>query len=393
MGFSISWDDVAEKADSKDFAKAYSFCEVPSNSVRADLRLTHFFIEGDNYPSLKFLLPDFENKIDFIYIDPPYNTGKKSFVYNDSFSVDSWLSFMKRRLELAERFLCETGCIFIAIGQEEVYRLKLLCDSIFGSENFINDFMWLHGKGKKDFHSRTLQQSTLCYAKNRKKLLPFVDFETTDWATKNPDGDERGAWFSGSISFSEERSNPNHPNFYEIVSPNGKSWKRQWLVEKTEMEKLIRENKIYWGDAPDYSNVPRRKIFNGEKNQIIPKNIIDFTQSTRAAQAELDSLLGEKNCFDNPKPVSLVQHFISIANMKKDSLVMDFFAGSGTTFEAVVRQNALDGGNRKCIIIQKPEPIEKASSAFSSISGLCYERIKKTLPLTDGLKYFRCQEN
>lgn len=392
MGFSISWDDVAEKADGDDFAGRYSFAEILSKRAGTVSADSHVFIEGDNYPALKFLLPDYRQKIDLIYIDPPYNTGKKSFVYNDSFSVDTWLSFMKRRLVLARELLAETGCIFIAIGQEELFRLKLLCDLVFGEENFINDFMWLHGKGKKDLFSRTMQQSTLCYAKNRKKLSPFVDYEITDWAKTNADGDERGNWFSGSISFSEERSNPNHQNYYEIVSPSGKRWRRQWLVDRRLMESLIAENKIYWGQAPDFANVPRRKIFNGEMNPIIPKNIIDGTKSTRASQMELDSLLGEKNCFDNPKPVELVQRFIQISNMRKDCLVLDFFAGSGTSFEAVVRQNKLDGGRRRCILIQKPEPIEKASSAFSTISGLCYERIKKTIPEKDGLLYFRCSE-
>ncbi|MBQ1949291.1 MAG: site-specific DNA-methyltransferase, partial [Treponema sp.] len=155
MGFSISWDDVAEKADGDDFAGRYSFAEILSKRAGTVSADSHVFIEGDNYPALKFLLPDYRQKIDLIYIDPPYNTGKKSFVYNDSFSVDTWLSFMKRRLVLARELLAETGCIFIAIGQEELFRLKLLCDLVFGEENFINDFMWLHGKGKKDLFSRT----------------------------------------------------------------------------------------------------------------------------------------------------------------------------------------------------------------------------------------------
>ncbi|MCR5495163.1 MAG: site-specific DNA-methyltransferase [Treponema sp.] len=391
MSFSISWDDVSEKADCAEISDFFTFEHDSLKSIRPDSLVTHTFVQGDNYPALKFLLSSFKEKVDFIYIDPPYNTGKKSFVYNDAFTVDSWLSFMKRRLELAKTIMADSGCIFIAIGQEELFRLKLLCDQIFGEENFINDFMWLHGKGKKDTFSRTMQQSTLCYAKNRKNLLPFLDYEFTDWAKSNPDDDKRGPWFSGSISFSEKRSNPKHENYYEITSPSGKKWKRQWLIKKTEMDSLISNNKIYWGKAPDYDNVPRRKIFNGEKSEIIPKNIIDSTLSTRAAQGELDLLLGEKNAFDNPKPVSLIQHFLQIVNMKKDITVLDFFAGSGTTFEAVVRQNEEDKGSRRCIIIQKPELIEK-TSAFSTISGLCYERIKKVLPQTDGLNYYCCLE-
>ena len=286
---------------------------------------------------------------------------------------------MSRRLKCAKNLLSETGCIFIAIGQEELYQLKLLCDQIFGEENFINDFMWLHGKGKKDSFSRTMQQSNLCYAKNIKKLDKFVDFEETFWAKTNPDNDPRGSWFSGSISFSESRSNSSHPNFYEIVSPSGIKWKRQWLIPQSEMEELLAEDKIFFGYAPEFDNVPRRKIFNGEKTEIIPKNIIDVAESTKSAQNHVDELLGGKGCFDNPKPVKLIEHLISITNMKKDITVMDFFAGSGTTMEAVYNLNQADGGKRHCILVQKPEKIVSKESRFSNIFELCRERVKKVV--------------
>lgn len=437
MGFSINWTDIPEPADSDEFLKSCRFHPVALDSDLREfsdsadssdsdlcgssdsdswedllLKSQYSFISGDNYPALRLMENRFSGKVDFIYIDPPYNTGKKSFVYNDAFSsngikngkkseysefseysderqnvlgnsVDSadthsvWLSFMSRRLKCAKNLLSESGCIFIAIGQEELYHLKLLCDQIFGEENFINDFQWLCGKGKKDSFSRTMQQSNLCYAKNRKKLSPFADFKETFWADSNPDGDSRGNWFSGSISFSEKRSNPNHPNYFEISSPSGVKWKRQWLLPKDEIERLLKEDKIYFGNAPEFDNVPRRKIFNGEKTEIIPKNIIDDVKSTRDAQNYLDSLLDEKNAFDNPKPVELIEHLISICNMKKDILVMDFFAGSGTTMEAVFNLNKSDGGNRRCILVQKPEKITSRKSRFSDISELCLERIKK----------------
>ncbi|MCI7115473.1 MAG: hypothetical protein MR932_05810, partial [Treponema porcinum] len=287
--------------------------------------------------------------------------------------------------------LSEDGCIFISIGQESLYVLKLLCDRIFGAENFINDFMWLHGKGKKDRFSRTMQQSNLCYAKNYKKLRPFKDVEVTDWAKTNADGDPRGNWFSGSISFDEKRSNPNHPNYYEITSPSGVKWKRQWLISKEKMDELIKQDKIYWGTKPEYRNVPREKIFNGEETQIIPKNIIDGAESTRNAQNYVDLILGEKQCFDNPKPVGLIQRFIQIANMKKNIIVLDFFAGSGTTFEAIVQQNKLDGGKRNCILIQKPEKIQK-QSRFSTISELCLARMKAVIPPKDKITCWKLHE-
>ncbi len=406
MSFSINWTDVPEEADDVNgIQNAYHLVHDKNKSIFSKLDTenngqnpTHIFIEGDNYPALQLLESEFSEKIHFIYIDPPYNTGKTTFTYNDSRFLNeknndgkkdthsAWLSFMNRRLVCAKKLLADNGCIFIAIAEESLYVLKLLCDAIFGPENFVNNFMWLHGKGKKNRFSRTMQESTLCYAKNIKRLHDFIDFEETNWAKANADNDERGAWFSGSISFSEKRSNPKHPNFFKVTSPSGKEWLRQWLITKEEMNDLILQNKIYWGRAPLFDNVPRRKIFNGEKMHIIPKNIIDCADSTRAAQNHLDALLLEKCSFDNPKPVDLIQHFLKIVNMKNDITVMDFFAGSGTTFEAVARQNGCDNGKRRCILIQKPEKIKK-DSRFKTISDLCYERIKKTIPSTDNLEY------
>lgn len=369
----FTWDDTPEPYDNPSLTENLKFTpELSSTAV------THIFILSDNYLALQKLLPTHQNIIDLIYIDPPYNTGN-SFAYEDSQPHDEWLSFMARRLKLAQKLLAPTGCIFIAIDQTELYHLKLLCDNIFGGQNFVNDFMWLHGKGKKDAWSRTLQQHTLCYAKDKTSLPPFRETQSTTWATKNPDNDPRGNWFSGSISFTEKRSNPNHKNYFEITSPSGKVWKRQWLCTRQQMDQLLAQNKIWFGPAPDYDAVPREKIFNDQLKEIIPRNIIDEVESTRHAQAHLDELLGQKGLFENPKPVDLIAHLIQIACPKKDALIMDFFAGSGTTFEAVCCLNQKDEGKRRAIIIQKEEIIQKKQhgSCFTTISDLCWERIQK----------------
>ncbi|MGP1458297.1 MAG: site-specific DNA-methyltransferase [Treponema sp.] len=363
----------------------------------------HWFIEGDNLPALGLLQARFAGEIGIVYIDPPYNTGK-SFTFGDSDfaegdgvrTVDerkngdrhgAWLSFMKKRLLAARGLLRPDGCIFIAIGQEELYRLKILCDEVFGEDNFVNDFMWLHGKGKKDRWSRTMQQSNLCYARDKKHLRPFCGTGTSGWAKTNADGDERGKWFSGSVSFSEARSNPLHRNFYEVTSPSGRVWRRQWLVSREEMEKLLLERKIYFGSAPDYAAVPRVKIFDGEESAVIPKNIIEGAGTTRSAQRYVDSLLGGRRSFDNPKPVELVRRLIAMTRLPKDAAVLDFFAGSGTTFEAVIKQNELDGGERRCILIQKKEAI-KRESKYADIAELCYERVRLTLNGGGSVRYF-----
>ena len=371
MPLQLTWTDFSETFDDDSLLVKLDFEPVLPMAAGGALE-NHLFIEGDNYPVLKKLAGDLAGKVNLIYIDPPYNTGN-DFTYNDDFATgqdrhSQWLSFMQRRLLAARLLLKETGCIFIAIDQSELYTLKLLCDQIFGEENFVNDFMWLHGKGKKDTWSRTLQQHTLCYARDKKQLPAFREVQSTDWATKNADNDPRGNWFSGSISFTEKRSNPNHKNYYTITSPGGKVWTRQWQTDEAHMKELIADNRIFWGSAPAYDKVPRVKIFNDEESEVIPRNIIEPKETTRAAQHHLDELLGRPGAFDNPKPVSLIKHLIEITRQPKDALILDFFAGSGTTFEAVCEFNAQDEGHRRCILVQKDE---------NGIFDLCKKRCEK----------------
>ena len=365
MPITLTWTDYPEPTDSPDF--------LSKTDVQFPLQeAEHLLIEGDNYPVLKKMSVQFAGKVNLIYIDPPYNTGN-DFTYKDDFASgqdrhSAWLSFMQRRLAAARPLLADTGCIFIAIDQSELYTLKLLCDQIFGEENFVNDFMWLHGKGKKDTWSRTLQQHTLCYARDKRKLPAFREVEATGWATKNVDNDPRGNWFSGSISFTETRSNPNHKNYYSIVSPSGKVWTRQWQTDEAHMKELIADNRIFWGAAPDYDKVPRVKIFNEDTTEVIPRNIIEEVETTRAAQNHLDDLLGVKGAFDNPKPVSLIKHLIQITRQPADALILDFFAGSGTTFEAVCELNRQENAHRRCILVQKDE---------NGIVEICKKRCEK----------------
>ncbi len=372
MALNFSWTDYPEEYDSQ---VGKGLCK------QFDINC-HTLIQADNYQGLDFLQTSasLSEKINLIYIDPPYNTGN-AFIYNDTFTTGKglqtdthsvWLSFMSRRLKLAKQLLCEDGCIFIAIDQSELYVLKILCDQIFGEENFINDFMWLHGKGKKDKWSRTLQQHTLCYAKNKSKLKAFREIEYSTWATTNADNDPRGNWFSGSISFTEKRSNPKHRNYYSITSPSGKVWTRQWQISKEEMDKLIADNRIFWGKGPTYERVPRKKVFNETPTEVIPRNILQNVESTRAAQNHLDKLLNKKGVFDNPKPVDLITHLIKISQMSHNAIILDFFAGSGTTFEAVCKLNSEDHGSRRCILIQKDE---------NGIFELCKERCEKVASL------------
>jgi len=346
-----------------------------------------------------------------IYIDPPYNTGKE-FIYKDTFdfsdeklknmlgltdaeikrlhtingrsSHSAWLTFMYPRLKLARTLLKDSGVIFISIDDNEQANLKLLCDEILGEGNFVNNFIWLTGKGKKDTWSRTTEQYILCYAKNKLVLPAFVEIQLAQGNFSNPDNDPRGEWFSGSISFDEKRSNANCDTYFTITSPSGIEWKRQWQVEsKEEMEALLKDKRIYFGPAPDYKNVPRKKIFPFDENEIIPPNLLDCCGTTQSAQTEVNKLFGmqsKQDIFDNPKPVLLIAHILNLL-MQKNSLILDFFAGSGTTAHAVMQLNAEDGGNRRWILCNIDEPTKKNSEAYkagyTTIDAITVERIKR----------------
>lgn len=372
--FGLVWEDKPERVVLDCETKLPVLTEADERVIaKAEDQPTNLIIEGDNYHSLSVLNYTHASKIDFIYIDPPYNTGNKDFVYNDSF-VDKedgyrhskWLSFMEKRLRLAKSLLTDTGVLFISIDDNEYAHLKLLCDDIFGEENFLQNFMWLHGKGKKDRWSRTLQQYVLCYAKNKEAVPQWSVQNSASYSFQNPDNDPRGGWFSGSVSFSETRSNKKHKNFFSIKSPSGIEWTRQWQRSKKEMDELLSQNKIFFGLAPNFDAVPRVKIFPGDVSEQIPQNIIDGVGTTRDAQKMLDDMFDGK-VFDYPKPVGLIKHILTFAS-SKDSVILDFFAGSGATGHAVLDINKEDGGNRHFILCTNNENDIAENVTYSRIN-------------------------
>lgn len=372
--FGLVWEDKPERVVLDCETKLPVLTEADERVIaKAEDQPTNLIIEGDNYHSLSVLNYTHASKIDFIYIDPPYNTGNKDFVYNDSF-VDKedgyrhskWLSFMEKRLRLAKSLLTDTGVLFISIDDNEYAHLKLLCDDIFGEENFLQNFMWLHGKGKKDRWSRTLQQYVLCYAKSKEAVPQWSVQNSASYSFQNPDNDPRGGWFSGSVSFSETRSNKKHKNFFSIKSPSGIEWTRQWQRSKKEMDELLSQNKIFFGLAPNFDAVPRVKIFPGDVSEQIPQNIIDGVGTTRDAQKMLDDMFDGK-VFDYPKPVGLIKHILTFAS-SKDSVILDFFAGSGTTGHAVLDINKEDGGNRHFILCTNNENDIAENVTYSRIN-------------------------
>ena len=331
-------------------------------------------IHGDNLIALKSLLPRYENKIKCISIAPPYNTGNENWIYNDNVSDprlqkwlgqvvgkegedltrhDKWLCMMYPRLRLLQKLLADDGAIFISIDDNEQANLKLICDEIFGAWNFICNVIW-EKKYSPQNDAKYLSDShdfILVYAKDKKiwrpNLLPRT--EEMNARYKNPDNDPRGVWTSGALQAKSGTDN----YIYEITTPNGKKFLPPagtfWRFSKEKFAEMVADNRIWFGEKGD--NVPRLKRFLSEVQQgLVSKTLwkIDEVGDNQAAKREMKSL---DIVFDTPKPTALIEKILKLAT-DKNSIVLDSFAGSGTTAHAVINLNKQDGGNRKFILIE-----------------------------------------
>jgi adenine-specific DNA-methyltransferase len=357
-------------------------------------------ITGDNIEVLKLLKLNYEAKIKMIYIDPPYNTGTENFIYKDNFkdtekdliekfnlaeddinyihniygtkNHSGWLSFMYPRLVLARNLLKEDGVIFISIDDNEQANLKLLCDEIFGEENFVASWIWQRNFAPKN-DNKYISISTeyiIMFAKNKLKfdrlLLPRESKHDEKYF--NPDNDHRGEWTSGSILASRiGNSTP-----FEIIAPNGKKHLppqgRDWRYSKDTIDKLREDNRLYFGK--DGNGVPRVKRFLSEMpNGIVPQNLLLYKDvgSAQDAQKTIKDLFNGSHIFDYPKPINLIKKFLIVStSSQNDDIILDFFAGSGTTGQAVMELNKEDGGNRKFILVQIDDPVKTDSTAYKN---------------------------
>jgi len=380
----INWD--AEKAkeefgsESKD--KFPVLAEVKNKEIRTKKAApVNLLIEGDNYHSLAVLNFTHKNSVDLIYIDPPYNTGNNDFRYNDKF-VDKedgykhskWLSFMSKRLALAKNLLKKTGVIFISIDDNEHAQIKLLCDGLFGETNFVANIIWEKkfspqndAKWFSDNHDYIL-----VYAKDkdawRPHLLPRT--ETSNARYSNSDNDPRGPWTSGDLTVKSYTPNYDYP----ITTPSKRAVNptrgRCWFTSKEKMQELIKDNRIWFGKSG--GNVPRLKIFLSEaKEGIVPMTIWKHGEAghNQEARQELKNILPD-SLFDNPKPTKLIKRILKVAS-NKDSTILDFFAGSGTTGHAVLEMNKEDGGERNFILCTNNEN--------NICTDVCYPRIIRVI--------------
>ncbi|RVZ24855.1 site-specific DNA-methyltransferase [Helicobacter pylori] len=298
-------------------------------------RNTNYLIKGNNLIALHSLKKKFAKQVKCIYIDPPYNTGNDSFNYNDNFNHSSWLVFMKNRLEAAREFLSDDGVIFVQCDDNEQAYLKVLMDEIFGRDNFINTIIW-EKKYSPQNDAKWFSDNhdfILLYAKDkgiwRPNLLPRTS--EMDARYKNLDNDERGAWKPSDCLVKTYMASYDYP----ITTPSGKVVTppkgRCWMTSKENFQKLVDDNRIYFGRNGD--NVPSLKRFLSEVKQgTTPLTIWKYTEvgHNQDATKQLLALFNNVKLFDTPKPEALLQRILEIST-KENDLVLDFFAGSGTT--------------------------------------------------------------
>ena len=405
--YGLIWD--SEKEPEKvvvDCAKKLPILKsVPEKDIKTNDDDYNIMIEGDNYHALQVLNYTHKEKIDVIYIDPPYNTGNKEgqFVYNDKF-VDKedgyrhskWLNFMEKRLELAKELLKEDGVIFISIDDNEFTNLTLLCQKIFGEEN-VENIIWHKvdddsGRMKITYRIRREHEYILiCYKqKNNVFFKKFKSQRNYKNEYSNPDNDPRGAYKQGIISTTEAKSRVGGKNYYTVITPSGRAINRQWRITQSEFEILRQDNRIYFGKTGD--SIPSLKVFINEDKETTPISIFKDLGTAKTAGRELFEMFGKK-VFNYPKPVDLIKRLFEIST-KKEALVLDFFAGSGTTAHALLELNEEDKGERHFILCTNNEG--------NIATDVCYPRVQKIIngykkngdgELIDGLggnlKYFR----
>ena len=365
----------------------------------------NLYIVGDNLDALKHLLGSYSGKIKCIYIDPPYNTGSDDFVYPDNFSFSkeelskkigiteeeagrilelagksthsAWLTFIYPRLALARDLLSEDGAILISIDNNEQSNLRLLCDEIFGEENFVEMVIWDKKAAAKGVPPQNMivnvHEYILVYQKSNKFKFSG-SLRTVDDGFKNPDNDPRGPWRESNIKSTVKSMD----EAFTITDPDtGKEYANTWAFSEKSLQKMISEKRILWKET-----LPKQKEYLYEmtnENKAIKSNwgIFDPQSTT----VHLKKLVPEVQ-FDNPKPLGLLEHLVTVT-MEDNDTILDFFSGSSTTAEAVLNVNAKDNGTRKYIMVQIPDKIAEnkkgQDKSINTISEYGITRIKRSI--------------
>ena len=366
--YGLVWEDKPEDVEERLRDELPVLKEVKERFIASDApdAPNHILIEGDNLEALTALSYTHAGKVDVIYIDPPYNTGNKDFVYNDSFvdSEDSfrhskWLSFMNKRLKIAKGLLSEKGVIFISIDDNEQAQLKLLCDEVFGVQNNMGIIVWKKKtNGNNMGFIPPVHDYILAYAQNILNLSSneFGYPITEDYLKKtysNPDNDIRGPWTTTDLS-------ANHVGpYYPITNPQTGTVHyppkgRYWVFNEQETLKRIKDGRIIFGKS-GITN-PVQKVFMKDRTfkRLTVESWWDNHGLNQEGTTELNNIFTSPKKFIHPKPVKTLCNILKISASRK-ATILDFFAGSGTTLHATMQLNAEDGGHRKCILVTNNE--------------------------------------
>ena len=360
----------------------------------------NLIVEGDNLAALKALLPTYQGKVKCIYIDPPYNTGNEGWAYNDNVNSpmmqdwlgkvvdredltrhDKWCCMMLPRLKLLRELLRDDGAIFVSIDDNEFHRLRCLMDEVFGEENFVATAIWqkVYAPKSSARHFSEDHDFVVIYARDGEKWVPnlLARTEAQDSVYRNPDEDPRGAWRPNNLA----ARNPYSKGVYSITCPGGRKIDgppkgSYWRVSKERLLELDADGRIWWGEGGN--NVPAPKIFLSEVKQgRVPQTLWTYQEvgHTQDSKREIISILdfdSSNDVFITPKPSSLIRRILQIAT-DKDSIVLDSFAGSGTTAHAVLALNKEDGGNRRFVLVECEDYVD-------SLTAERVRRVAKGIP-------------
>jgi adenine-specific DNA-methyltransferase len=398
--FGLNWHGKRQARQLAQTPPAGTLRPAPEESLEWDTT-GNLILEGDNLEVLKLLQKSYAGAVKLIYIDPPYNTGSE-FVYEDDFRDSrtqylartghiangagaagdpegggrlhtAWLNMMYPRLRLARNLLRPDGLVFISIGDEEVAHLRLLLDELFGEENFEGHIHWRRRPNQPNDPTKMLglvAEHLLVYAKDKAahKRAGVGKIPLTG-IFSNPDGDPRGDWASKPWKIGSDQSGSR----YDLTTPSGVKLTGEWMGDEATYQSLLADGRIVFPGRGKGS--PRKKYFRSEREREGQCATNWWSHErfghNQGANGLLTELFGRKNVFSNPKPIELLTGILEVGNLRSGDIILDFFAGSGTTGHAVLARNAEDQGDRRYILVQLPEALDPAKGSQSVPAGFC----------------------
>ncbi|MBO7597175.1 MAG: site-specific DNA-methyltransferase [Bacteroidales bacterium] len=421
--YGLVWLDVPEGFERETENQIPVLEEVKDKAIKNDDgKPTHIIIEGDNYHALTCLNYTHKGKIDVIYIDPPYNTGSDGFTYKDKRFLKEfpdgspvpkdhplrhsyWLSFMSKRLELAKNLLSDKGVIFISIDDNEQANLKLLCDKIFGEENYIGNYIWRkkYGGGQASEYFAVEHEYISVYRKSVK--MNWIDEEVERSQKEFNRKDANGCYKVTKLAkWGNTARREDRPTMYfSIKAPDGTDCypiapdgnEGRWRIGLSKMEQLRKDGNIHW-ERKNGKWIPYEKEYFEQQSKILKARSIFYdVAETGDGSNLLTSIFKTKDIFLNPKPIEVIAKLIKNVASSQSSIILDFFAGSGTTLHATMKLNAEDGGNRQCILVQQKEGDKNICESVTYernkrvINGYTNAKGEQITGLGNSLKYYK----